>query len=211
MDLYKILKENRVVPVAVFNDAEDALKTGELLLTNGINLIEVTLRTEKALACIEALSAKISGLTVGAGSVLDGASLRLAYDAGAAFAISPGISPGAAGAAAEINMQYVPGAATPTEIMAAADFSVIIKLFPAALLGGPSYINAVAAPLASKKLNFIPTGGIGLTELPAYLSAENVIACGMSWLTDASLPFDRRYEIIDQRLKELKAVLANEC
>jgi 2-dehydro-3-deoxyphosphogluconate aldolase/(4S)-4-hydroxy-2-oxoglutarate aldolase len=86
-----------------------------------------------------------------------------------------------------MDMPFVPGITTPSELMAAMKFGSIIKIFPAAVMGGVQYINAITAPFASMELHLMPTGGIDENNYREYLRANRVVACGMSYMVDRKL------------------------
>lgn len=209
MDFFAAARKNKVIPIAVFNSVDEALRIGEILLSGGITVLEVTLRTPEAINCISALTHSLPELMVGAGSVLSQEAVANAVEVGARFVVSPGIADGIAAAAKSRGLPFVPGAATPTELMAAMELSPVIKIFPASFLGGPAYINAISAPFASKTFGLIPTGGIDVGNCREYLSAQNVIACGMSHLLAASFSSEERPRVIRRRIGELKAVIAD--
>jgi len=175
----------RVVPVVELPSVDSAEQLGEALVAGGLPLVEITLRTEAALASIERLATSVPSLLVGAGTVLTPEQARQAVDAGARFLVAPGLNTTVIRQATALGVPMVPGVATPTEIEAAMAESLgVVKLFPAAALGGPAYIAAVAAPYRGG-LRFIPTGGIGPDTIADYLALPSVIAVGGTWIARA--------------------------
>jgi 2-dehydro-3-deoxyphosphogluconate aldolase/(4S)-4-hydroxy-2-oxoglutarate aldolase len=169
-----------VIPVVVIDDVDAAPSLGEALVAGGLPCAEITLRTSAAAGAIELLAAD-SRLTVGAGTVLDPLGVDRAVAAGAAFIVSPGLDPDVARRCRELGVPLVPGIATATEAMAALREGLsTVKFFPAEALGGIRTVQALAAPFAG--LQFIPTGGIGLAELPGYARHPAVLAVGGSWI-----------------------------
>jgi 2-dehydro-3-deoxyphosphogluconate aldolase/(4S)-4-hydroxy-2-oxoglutarate aldolase len=151
------------------------------LLADGLTTVEITFRSPAAADAIRRVSA-IDGLTVGAGTVLDEEQLAAAAEAGASFAVAPSTNPVVIDAARHAGIPFVPGAATPTEIERARSLGCdVIKIFPAAVLGGPAFIRAVSAVFPDVK--FIPTGGITAETAADYLALPSVLACGGTWLT----------------------------
>jgi 2-dehydro-3-deoxyphosphogluconate aldolase / (4S)-4-hydroxy-2-oxoglutarate aldolase len=174
-----------VVPVVVLDDVDAAPSLGEALVAGGLACAEITFRTSAAAGAIELLAAD-SRLTVGAGTVLDPLQVDRAVAAGAQFIVSPGLDLDVARRCRELDVPLVPGIATATEAMAAIREGLsTVKLFPAEALGGIRIVQALAAPFAG--LRFIPTGGIGLAQLPAYARHPAVLAVGGSWIAPRNL------------------------
>jgi 2-dehydro-3-deoxyphosphogluconate aldolase / (4S)-4-hydroxy-2-oxoglutarate aldolase len=171
----------RVIPVLTAESADEAEQTCRALLADGLTTVEITFRTAAAADAIRRASA-IEGLTVGAGTVLEEEQLEAAVEAGASFAVAPSTNPVVIDAARRAGIPFVPGAATPTEIERARSLGCdVIKIFPAAVLGGPAFIRAVSAVFPDVK--FIPTGGITADTAADYLALPSVLACGGTWLT----------------------------
>ena len=142
----------------------------EALVSEGIGLVEVTLDTPGALDAVGRGSR--SGWTIGVGTVLEPDQVSRSVDAGASFVVSPGILPEVTDRAQELGIDVVPGAFTPTEVIRAhAKGVVAVKVFPASV-GGPSYVRALRGPLPDIPL--VPTGGIAIDEVGAYLAAGAV-------------------------------------
>lgn len=182
MKLDQILRASPVVPILALERLDQALPLAEALLEGGLSTLEVTLRTPAGLEAIRLISRRFPGAHVGAGTVTSPEALKAAEDAGAAFAVSPGLSPALAAASREGSIPLLPGVMTPTEVMAAADAGFrILKLFPAEPAGGIGLLRALAGPF--RELRFCPTGGVTPENAPAYLSQPNVICVGGSWLT----------------------------
>src|SRR5207253_1156626 len=139
-------------------------------------------------------------LLVGAGTVLRPEQARAAADAGAAFAVAPGLSEEVVSASAAAALPFFPGVATPTEIEHARRLGLpVLKLFPASLLGGPGFLRAVAAIYPD--VRFLPTGGIDTSTLGQYLAVPNVLACGGSWLANERVVRDRAFEELARRAR----------
>lgn len=175
------VKTSPIVPVLTIEDAAKAHNVGEALVSAGVRLLEVTLRTEAGLQSIREMS-KIEGAVVGAGTVLDAEMAKKAVDAGATFLVSPGLSAGVAKAAEKLNVPYLPGVATSTEIMQARDLGIHwLKFFPAGALGGIKTLKGYASVFPD--LEWMPSGGIGENDYAQWLELPKVIAVGGSWLT----------------------------
>ena len=171
-----------VIPVIVVQRVDDAVPLARALVAGGIRVLEVTMRTPAALAAIAAIAAAVPDAIVGAGTVRSDADARAAHAAGARFAVSPGWSPRVAAACREVGLALLPGAATASEVMQAADEGHrFLKFFPAGAAGGTAMLKAWAGPFAD--VVFCPTGGIDATTAPEYLALANVKVVGGSWLT----------------------------
>lgn len=174
-----LLQRAPVIPVLTIDDVAHAVPLAEALVAGGLTVLEVTLRTPAALDCIRAMRAAVSDAVVGAGTVTSAAQFAAAVQAGSQFVVSPGFSPRLADAAQEHGVPLLPGATTPTEIMAALEAGIdTLKFFPAAQSGGAAMLRALAAPLPA--VAFCPTGGITLANARDYLSLPNVLCVGMS-------------------------------
>lgn len=184
--LESILKLAPVVPVLVIEEVADALPLARALVKGGLPVLEITLRTEKALDCIRAIANEIEGAVVGAGTVLNADQLAAVEKLGCAFAVSPGATPTLLDAAADSAVPLLPGAATATEAMVLLQHGYRFqKFFPAEPAGGVSYLSALASPLP--QIRFCPTGGISPGTASAYLALPNVITIGGSWMAPRKL------------------------
>ncbi|PID35376.1 MAG: keto-deoxy-phosphogluconate aldolase [Rhodobacterales bacterium] len=180
-----ICQQVNVIPVLVVNDVARAVPLAEALLSGGLSVLEVTLRTAAALEVIREMST-VEGSIVGAGTVLNARDIAAVRAAGADFAVSPGCTPELINAAADHELPLLPGAATASEVMALMDQGFeMLKFFPAEAAGGISMLKSLAGPLPAMK--FCPTGGINASNLQDYLALPNVVCVGGSWLTPASL------------------------
>ena len=204
--LKDLLQRIKSVPVCVFDETESALKTAELLIKHGVDVIEITLRTENAFNCIKAIRREFKDAVVGAGSVLKTDDFSKAADCGAVFAVSPCFDQSLCEAAEKNKIPYIPGIATPSELFQALKFTDLIKIFPASALGGVDYINAIAAPFRMFNFGLIPTGGIDNRNYKEYLEAEKVVACGLSYPVHEKLLKEKKFDIIEQRIKEIYGV-----
>jgi len=171
-----------VIPVIVLERADDAVPLARALVAGGVRVLELTLRTSAALTAIEAIARAVPDAIVGAGTVRSDADARAAHAAGARFAVSPGWSPRIAAECRSLGLALLPGAATASEVMAAADAGFrFLKFFPAAAAGGPAMLKAWLGPFAD--IVFCPTGGIDAANAAEYLALANVEVVGGSWLT----------------------------
>jgi len=175
-----------IVPVLVINNVEEALPIAEALLTAGINVLEVTLRTSAALDVISAIAKELPEAIVGSGTVTNRQQLQQSYDAGAKFAISPGLTKDLLQAGNEGNIALIPGISSISELMDGADYGYDhLKFFPAEASGGVNAIKSIGGPFPD--IRFCPTGGINLNNVRDYLALPNVACCGGSWLVSNSI------------------------
>jgi len=176
-----LLTSARIVPVLTINRLEDAVPLARALVSGGVRMLEVTLRTPVAVEAAKAMIANVPDAIVGIGTILNADDLARAEQLGAKFGISPGATPELLRAAAASNLPFAPGVATASELMQALAHGFdVVKFFPAEQAGGIKGLRALAGPFPHVK--FCPTGGIGETNAPQWLAESNVIAVGGSWL-----------------------------
>jgi len=201
MDATNLFTGVRIVPVVVIDDVELATPLAESLLDGGLNVIEVTLRTEAGLASIERIASKVPSMIVGAGSIRSLAHLDAVIEAGAKFGVSPGSTDGLLEAASAAGFPFIPGAITPSEMMHLLQQGYRLqKFFPAELAGGCAMLKAVSAPLP--EISFMPTGGISAATASDYLALDNVRAIGGSWITPPDLLRAGNFSAISRLAKD---------
>jgi len=172
---------SRVVPVIVLQDPQHAVPLAHALLEGGIDVMEITLRSDAALDAIEAV---VPEMHLGAGTVTRPSDVPRIIDAGARFALSPGCTDALVDAMRATGLPFIPGVMTPGEVMRARDHGfTLMKLFPAQQAGGIAMLKALGAPLPD--VAFCPTGGVGPDNLREVLALPNVAMAGGSWLTPA--------------------------
>ncbi len=203
MELKETLAVVKVVPVCVFNNVDSALKTAELLIKKNVKIIEITLRTESAFSCIEAVVKEFNDITAGAGSVFTSEQLKKAEAAGAEFAVSPCLDENVLDEAEKLDIPFVPGVATPGELFRAVKRTKIIKLFPAESLGGTEYIKSAFSPFKLFDYHLMPTGGVDNNNFRKYLDLDKVIACGMSYPVSDKLVNEGRFDLLEERINEI--------
>jgi 2-dehydro-3-deoxyphosphogluconate aldolase/(4S)-4-hydroxy-2-oxoglutarate aldolase len=193
------LARSRVLPVVAVDDAAVIDDLCGALLKGGISCIEITFRTDAAVAAIERAT-RVEGMLVGAGTVLTVEQAHAAAHAGARFAVAPGTDADVVGACADAGLPFFPGIATPSELGHAARLGCsTVKVFPVATLGGPAFLRAVSATFPHAR--FIPTGGIDAASLSAYLAVPSVLACGGSWICETALVREGRFGEITRRAR----------
>jgi 2-dehydro-3-deoxyphosphogluconate aldolase / (4S)-4-hydroxy-2-oxoglutarate aldolase len=193
------LGRSRVLPVVAVDDAAVVDDLCAALLEGGIGCIEITFRTDAAVAAIER-AADVDGMLVGAGTVLTVEQAHSAARAGASFAVAPGTDDEVVGACVDAALPFFPGIATPSELGHAQRLGCsTVKVFPASTLGGPPFLRAVAATFPHAR--FSPTGGVDADSLAAYLAVPSVLACGGSWICEAALVREGRFDEITRRAR----------
>ena len=180
----EVMQDAPVIPVIVLQDIEHAVPLARALVAGGIRMLEVTLRTPVALACIEAIAREVPEAVVGAGTVRSAADAQAAALAGARFAVSPGYTRAIGKACHELGLALLPGVATGSEILLAQeDGYTALKFFPAMQAGGPAMLKAWQGPFSDVK--FCPTGGVTAQNAREFFAVPNVACVGGSWLTPA--------------------------
>lgn len=192
-----IYLQQRLVCVAVIDQADDAVPLAQALLAGGLNTIEVTFRTAGAAEAIARIRAQVPDACVGAGTLLTADQVKQAVQAGAQFGVSPGLSEAVSAAAHAAQLPLFPGVITPTEIIRALDLGwKTLKFFPAETFGGVNALKALIGPFGHTGVKFIPTGGITAATLPNYLALPQVAAVGGSWMAERKLVADRAWDKI---------------
>jgi len=180
----EVMEDAPVIPVIVLHEVAHAVPLARALVAGGIRMLEVTLRTPVALACIEAIARDVPDAAVGAGTVRSAADAQAAAMAGACFAVSPGYTHAVGKACHDLGLPLLPGVATGSEIMAAQeDGHLALKFFPALQAGGAAMLKAWQGPFGD--VVFCPTGGVTPANAPELLALPNVACVGGSWLTPA--------------------------
>lgn len=180
----QVMQDAPVIPVIVLNDVAHAVPMARALAAGGVRMLEVTLRTPQALACMEAIAREVPEAVVGAGTVRSKADAQAAANAGARFAVSPGYTSAVGQACRDLGLSLLPGVATGSEIMLAQeDGFTELKFFPAMQAGGPAMLKAWSGPFFDVK--FCPTGGVTLQNAPEFLALPNVVCVGGSWIVPA--------------------------
>ncbi len=181
-ELLQSLEAKRVVPLVQSDDPKTALKISEALLEGGLDVLEVVLRTDAALDCLEAIAKEFPKAHVGAGTVLSAHQSQEVIRRGASFIVSPGLDAVSVDVAKAADIPILPGISTATELQQAWNMGLrTVKLFPASLVGGPKMLKALSSVF--RDVRFMPTGGVNPANLNEYLAVPAVLACGGSWLT----------------------------
>lgn len=192
-----ILKLSPVIPVLTIDNAETAVPLARALLAGGLRVLEVTLRTESALAAISAIAREIPEAVVGAGTVLNADDYKRACDTGVRFIVSPGLTDQIRDVARKHTVPLLPGVVTASEIMRGLDAGLShFKFFPAESSGGAAAVKAFAGPFA--QVRFCPTGGITPDNARDYLALKNVSCVGGTWLAPKHLVDNKNWTAITE-------------
>ena len=201
----QVMQDAPVIPVIVLHDVAHAVPMARALVAGGIRMLEVTLRTPQALACMEAIARDVPEAVVGAGTVRSKADAQAAARAGARFAVSPGYTSAVGQACRDAGLALLPGVATGSEIMRAADDGFTqLKFFPAMQAGGPAMLKAWGGPFFD--VQFCPTGGVTLQNAPEFLVLPNVICVGGSWLVPADALAQGDWARVTQLARDTRAL-----
>jgi 2-dehydro-3-deoxyphosphogluconate aldolase / (4S)-4-hydroxy-2-oxoglutarate aldolase len=206
--LAQVLQQAGVVPVLVIDDVKYALPLAQALVAGGLNVLEVTLRTEAALAAVEEIAKHLPDAHVGTGTVLNATDIQRSVDAGATFMVSPGATEALLDAADATSVPLLPGAANPSEVMRLLERGYHYqKFFPAEAAGGVPMLKSIGGPLGQVK--FCPTGGVSPSNAADYLALSNVVCVGGSWMATPKLVADKNWAEITRLSREASALKKN--
>ena len=195
-----VLNAGPVMPVMVIQNLDDAVPLAKALVAGGIKVLEITLRTPIALDAIRLISQEVKDAIVGAGTITTPEQLKAAEDAGAVFAISPGLTPTLLAAAKAGKIALIPGISTLSELMMGMEYGLDhFKFFPAEAAGGIPMLKSIAGPIP--QATFCPTGGISPDNYNAYLSLGNVACVGGSWLVPADAVKSKNWDKVTELAK----------
>lgn len=201
------IRKGRIVPVAVVQNVEDGCRLAEALIEGGLQVLEITLRTEAARAALRQARKRFPDMLLGAGTILDPEVVPELVDDGIDFGISPGLDERVVAQCADLDLPLFPGVTTPTEVSRALALGCRrLKFFPAELTGGAAYLKALAAPFKAQGVSFLPTGGITAEKAKSYWALPEVDAVGGSWLVAGDLIAGGRFEEITRLAKEALAL-----
>jgi 2-dehydro-3-deoxyphosphogluconate aldolase/(4S)-4-hydroxy-2-oxoglutarate aldolase len=169
-EIIRRIGETGIVPVIRAANSAEASRAVEAVCAGGISIVEITMTVPDAPRVLREVARANSDFLIGAGTVLNAKQAEICIDAGARFLVSPGLAPEVIQTASKHGVLSIPGAFTPTEVMAARELGVnVIKIFPCGSGGGPSHLKALRAPFPDCR--FIPTGGVTLKNAEEYFAA----------------------------------------
>ncbi|MBB6520061.1 bifunctional 4-hydroxy-2-oxoglutarate aldolase/2-dehydro-3-deoxy-phosphogluconate aldolase [Pseudoteredinibacter isoporae] len=197
----EIMTSSPVIPVIVIDDLADAVPMAKALLSGGLKVLEVTLRTEHGLAAIRKIKQELPEAIVGAGTVISAEDAENSVAAGAEFLVSPGHTDELVDRALALGVPILPGVATPSEAMKMLAKGIRhLKFFPAEAVGGLKVLKAIAGPLP--QLRFCPTGGINPEKAIDYLAQNNILCVGGSWMLEKGDIADKNWAAIESKARE---------
>jgi 2-dehydro-3-deoxyphosphogluconate aldolase/(4S)-4-hydroxy-2-oxoglutarate aldolase len=205
-----VLKSGPVIPVIVIRNPNHAVPLAQALLAGGIKVLEITLRSDAALEAIRRVRKHVPKALIGAGTVLLREDLHAVAEAGARFAISPGLTPNLVKAAEQEAIPLIPGVATASELMVALEAGLQeLKFFPAQAAGGVPMLKSLSGPFP--QVTFCPTGGVSLDNYRDYLALDNVACVGGSWLVPSASIEQEDWPAITRLAQEAVAGATKYC
>ena len=196
------LRELKVVPVIALDRAEDILPLADTLANNGLPVAEITFRSSAAAEAIRLLRQQRPDFLIASGTVLNAEQVVAAKNSGADFVVTPGFNPKIVQLCQDLGLPITPGVNNPMAIEAALDMGIkTVKFFPAEASGGVKMIKSLLGPYS--QLDIMPTGGIGMQNIKAYLAIPNVLACGGSWFVEKNLINAKNWQEIGRLTKDV--------
>jgi 2-dehydro-3-deoxyphosphogluconate aldolase/(4S)-4-hydroxy-2-oxoglutarate aldolase len=193
----KRIESTGIVAVLVIDREEDGPELAKALLEGGVDIMELTLRTPAAIGALRRIRAEVPDMLAGAGTVLTPAQVEEVKNAGAEFAVSPGLNPRVMQAAKEAGLPFAPGISTPSDIEQALEFDCrLLKFFPAEASGGLARLKAMSAPYQHLGVRFVPLGGVNEKNMSTYLADPLIAALGGSWLAPREAIMEKRWSDI---------------
>ncbi len=194
-----------VIPVIAIESPSLALPLADALIQGGLPAAEITFRTQAAGGVIKKLKEERPQLLLGAGTILSIDNLLQAKEYGAKFGVAPGLNPEIVRKAQEIGFPFFPGVMTPSEIEKGLSMCIrLMKYFPSEASGGLKMLKAISGPFAHLGVKFIPTGGINMDNLGAYLEHKSVLAVGGTWIASKDMISAQKWEVIKTNAQEAK-------
>ena len=207
-DLLQQLEQSGVVAGFSIENSEQAVPIAKALLVGGIEAIELTFRTPAALDSLKAIRAEVPEMLIGVGTILTPEQVVKVKEAGAHFAVAPGMNPRVIRKAAEADLPFAPGICTPSDLEAAIEFGCrFVKFFPAEASGGVTYLKSMAAPYKHLGIKYFPLGGLNADNMMDYLREENVPAIGGSWIVKNELVENENWEGISARAAAVRRIV----
>ncbi len=197
----EILEQGPIVPVMVIKNIQHAVPLAKALVAGGIRVLEIVLRTDAAMGSIRAISREVPEAIVGAGTVVSNKDLTAVTDAGALFAISPGLTQTLLMAAKKGSIPLIPGISTVSELMLGMELGYdTFKFFPAEAAGGIRMLQSIGGPFPN--IRFCPTGGISEKNYLKYLQLTNVLCVGGSWIVPGNFIEAEAWDTIRRMAEE---------
>ena len=206
--MIEILNRSQVIPVMKIDRLDDAIPLAKALVDGGMDVLEITLRTEVAIDAIRSIKNAIPDAIVGSGTVINKETYQASKDLAVDFMVSPGMTNTLLNQAVDDGINILPGAATPSEAMTLLEAGFTCqKFFPAEAAGGCQMLKSIAAPLP--QITFCPTGGVSMSNVTDYLALPNVVCVGGSWMLDQELIRLKKWHEIARLSREICQKLLN--
>jgi 2-dehydro-3-deoxyphosphogluconate aldolase/(4S)-4-hydroxy-2-oxoglutarate aldolase len=197
-----------VIAVLVIDSADDAVPLAKALLAGGIDVMELTLRTEAAIPALKAIVNQVPEMLTGIGTILTPDQVKEVAAAGAAFGVAPGLNKRVVQQAQKLGLPFSPGILTPTDLEAAVELGCReLKFFPAEPAGGMKYLKSIAAPYAHLGVKFIPLGGLCAANIDTYLSDPSILAVGGSWIAKRDMINEKNWDQITKNAAEARQII----
>ncbi len=210
-DVFQEINQSKVIAVLQIDSLENVSPLCETLINEGINVIELALRTNVSQKAAELILKNFPQILVGLGTVINEDQVRFALDSGVNFAVSPGCNPKIIDLAFKNNLPFFPGISSPSDIEISVDHGCkILKFFPAENLGGINYLNSINTPYNHLNLKYIPLGGINLSNVKNYLNSELVLGIGGSWIAPRNLINQKKWNDISSNAKEITKLVSSQ-
>lgn len=208
-ELFETLRQYGVIPVIAIESPEAAIPMADALIAGGLPVAEITFRTVVAGEVIATLRKARPDLLLGAGTILTLENLRLAKECGAQFGVAPGLNPAIVEEARRLNLPFVPGVLTPSEIEHALGLGAkVLKFFPAEESGGVAMLKALAAPYRHTGVRFLPTGGVSASNLEHYLALDVVLMVGGTWVARQETIAAKDWAAIQANCRQIREIVA---
>jgi len=183
MDLFETLRRYAVIPVITIDSVDAAVPLADALIRGGLPVVEITFRTAAAADAIALIRKERPEMIVGAGTLISLENVDQAKACGTHFGVAPGLNPDIVTHAAALDLPFIPGVATPTDVEAAISLGITnLKFFPAEASGGMAMLKSLYGPYAHTGIQFMPTGGVTMKNVTTYLSHPAVMMVGGTWL-----------------------------
>ncbi len=207
-NIFKNIEKAGVIPVVALKDISKAVSLCESLSKADMKIIEITFRTEGAAEIIKIIRSRFPDFILGAGTITRLEEIQSAKEAGAQFAVAPGLNPEIVKESFKYDLPFAPGVCTPSEIEAAMNLGLsYLKFFPAGACGGIKYLNSIYTPYAHRKIRFMPTGDVGPENMAEYLSNPAVFAVGGTWICKKSYLESEDWNTITKLAIEAKQIV----
>ena len=202
------MERSGVIAVIVVDHADQVVPLGRALVACGIDVMELTLRTPAAIDALRVMRREVPEMLAGVGTVLTTDQLEAVVDAGAQFAVAPGLNPRIVTRAKELGLPFAPGVVTSSDIEAAIELGCReLKFFPAEPSGGIKYLRSMYAPYEHLGLKFIPLGGLNAENMPGYLYDDAVPAVGGSWIAPRRLIQTENWSAVIDNATEARRIV----